>query len=326
MSVLTQENLDNLLDRTIEQVERNLTKEYLNAFLEKDTIELMLNEDGSLWIEKLGKGISQIGAMKPFRSRALLSTVASFNGLTVNADFPEVSGVFPIEGARFMGHIEPTVTSPVFSIRKKAINVFTLSDYVDNKIITEQQKNVIEDFIKNRKNILVAGGTGSGKTTLTNAVIESMVSHDNQDRFVVIEDTREIQCTAPNSVSLLTSKNVSMTDLLRSTLRMRPDRILIGEVRGKEALDLCDAWNTGHPGGVATLHANGAIETLDRLRGLIFRNENAPKAQGEVEKIISRSVDLILFIKKHDGSRVLEQMLELENYDPISQRYSYKFI
>ena len=139
------------------------------------------------------------------------------------------------------------------------------------------------------------GGTGSGKTTLVNAIINEMVICDPMERVFIIEDTGEIQCAAENFVQYHTSLEVPMTALLKATLRMRPDRILVGEVRGAEALDLLDAWNTGHEGGAATLHANNAAAGLARLRSLITRNESAP---AEIEPLIGEVVHVVVHIAR----------------------------
>lgn len=178
--------------------------------------------------------------------------------------------------------------------------------------MTEKQYNVIQDAVATRQNILIVGGTGSGKTTLTNAVIDSMVKHNEDDRIIIIEDTNEIQCAADNSVIMRTSEKASVTmgKLLRVTLRYRPDRILVGEVRGGEALDLLKAWNTGHPGGVATIHANSALLGLERLEQCIEEvSTNVNR------KVIAQTINLVIFIKKTQQGRTIEELAYVHGHD-----------
>ena len=171
---------------------------------------------------------------------------------------------------------------------------------------------MIVDAVKDHRNILVIGGTGSGKTTLTNAIILEMVKDNADERIFIIEDTGEIQCSAKNFVQFHTSLEINMTQLLKTTLRMRPDRILVGEVRGAEALDLLMAWNTGHEGGVATLHANNAKAGLDRLAMLISMHPESPKP---IEPLIAEAVDVIIHIAKTpEGSRKVKEVLEVRGY------------
>ena len=163
---------------------------------------------------------------------------------------------------------------------------------------------------KHRK-ILVIGGTGSGKTTLINAIINEMVRSDPDERIFILEDTGEIQCAAQNFVQYHTTLDVDMTQLLKTTLRMRPDRILVGEVRGPEALDLLDAWNTGHEGGAATLHANDALSGLTRLESLISRNPSAPK---EIMSLIAEAVDMVVHITRTPHGRKIQQIIEVQGF------------
>jgi type IV secretion system protein TrbB len=158
--------------------------------------------------------------------------------------------------------------APCLAIRRPAVAVFTLGDYVRAGIMSDPQAQLLRAAVLERKNILVAGGTSTGKTTLVNALVAEVAK--TGDRVVLIEDTRELQCAAPNLVALRTKDGAaSLFDLVRSALRLRPDRIPIGEVRGAEALDLLKAWGAGHPGGVDTLHAGSAIGALRRLEQLI---------------------------------------------------------
>jgi type IV secretion system protein VirB11 len=217
-----------------------------------------------------------------------------------------------LDGSRFAGQIPPVVPAPTFAIRKKASSVFSLESYVASGAMTQQQRDVIVKAVTKHQNMLVTGGTGSGKTTLTNAIIHEITSQNPDERIFIIEDTGEIQCSARNFVQYHTSLDVSMTQLLRTSLRMRPDRILVGEVRGPEALDLLMAWNTGHEGGVATLHANNARAGLDRLAMLISMNPESPRP---IEPFIGEAVQWIIHMHKApNGQRRVGEILEILGY------------
>ena len=232
-------------------------------------VEVMLNPDGRLWIDRLSTGLADTGeTLSALDGERIVRLVAHHVGDEVHAGSPRVSAELPETGERFEGLLPPVVAAPAFAIRKPAVAVFTLEDYVAAGIMTSSQASALKVAVEARKNILVAGGTSSGKTTLTNALLAEVAK--TSDRVVLIEDTRELQCKAPNLVALRTKDGViSLSDLVRSSLRLRPDRIPIGEVRGAEALDLLKAWGTGHPGGIGTIHAGTALGALRRLEQLI---------------------------------------------------------
>jgi len=207
--------------------------------------------------------------------------------------------------------LPPVVASATFAIRKKAIKIFTLEQYVEASVLSPKYCAVIKDAVRKHRNILVIGGTGSGKTTLINAIINEMVMQNPDERIVILEDTGEIQCAAQNFVQYHTTLDVDMTQLLKTTLRMRPDRILVGEVRGPEALDLLDAWNTGHEGGAATLHANDAMSGLNRLQSLISRSPSAPK---EIMPLIAEAVDMVVHITCTAHGRKIQQVIEVQGF------------
>ncbi|MDR2925516.1 MAG: P-type conjugative transfer ATPase TrbB [Azoarcus sp.] len=304
--------------RTIEKLKRDLGHVFLGALDDPKTIEILLNADGVLWQERLGEGMKVIGQMRAAQARAVIETVAGFHNYVVTADRPLCEAEFPIDGSRFAGQLPPVVSSPTFAIRKKASAVFTLDEYVADGIMTAEQKDAIAKAVAAHRNILVIGGTGSGKTTMTNAVILQMVDCNPVERMILIEDTAEIQCKARNFVQFHTTLSVDMTMLLRTSLRMRPDRILVGEVRGKEALDLIMAWNTGHEGGVATIHANNAIAALGRLKTLVSMHRDAP---ADIEPLIAEAVHVVVHITKTEktpgcpkGRRVAE-IITVQGYE-----------
>jgi type IV secretion system protein TrbB len=232
-------------------------------------VEVMLNPDGRLWIDRLAGGLVDTGErLSPHDGERIVRLVAHHVGAEVHSGSPRVSAELPETGERFEGLLPPVVAAPAFAIRKPAVAVFTLDDYVAARIMSAEQAEMLRAAVAGRRNILVAGGTSTGKTTLTNALLAEVAK--SADRVVLIEDTRELQCKAPNLVALRTKDGVaSLSDLVRSSLRLRPDRIPVGEVRGAEALDLLKAWGTGHPGGIGTIHAGSALGVLRRMEQLI---------------------------------------------------------
>lgn len=281
------------------------------AWLEDaSVIEVMLNPDGRLWIDRLGAGIADTGSrMFAADGERIIRLVAHHVGSEVHAKAPRVSAELPDTGERFEGLLPPVVAAPSFAIRKPAVAVFTLADYVAAEIMSGWQADALIDAVATRKNILVAGGTSTGKTTLTNALLAEVAKTD--DRVVLIEDTRELQCAAPNLVSLRTKDGVAtLSDLVRSALRLRPDRIPIGEVRGAEALDLLKAWGTGHPGGVGTIHAGSALGTLRRMEQLIQESVvTVPRA------LIAETIDVIAVLVRDGTGRRLAELAEVTGLD-----------
>lgn len=274
------------------------------GFLEDPhVVEVLLNPDGRLWVDRLAEGLSDTGeTLSATDGERIVRLVAHHVGVEVHARSPRVSAELPETGERFEGLLPPVVTAPTFAIRKPAVAVFTLTDYVEAKIMLADQAAVLAEAVATRRNILVAGGTSTGKTTLTNALLAEVAK--TQDRVVLIEDTRELQCAAPNLVAMRTKDGVaSLSDLVRSSLRLRPDRIPIGEVRGAEALDLLKAWGTGHPGGIGTIHAGTAIGALRRLEQLIQEAVvTVPRA------LIAETIDLVVVLSGRGSSRHLTEL------------------
>ena len=274
--------------------------------LDPTVIELMLNPDGKLWVDRLGVGRSYTGHdLSPADAERVIFIVASSIGATCNKDAPLLSAELPGSGSRFQGVLPPIAHAPSFSIRKKALKVFTIDNYVTQNILSMVHAHAIQQAVLERKNILIVGGTGSGKTTLANAILDLIAQ--TGDRIVILEDTQELQCSALDSVALRTKDGqTSMRDLLKATLRLRPDRIVVGEVRGAEALDLIKAWNTGHPGGCATIHADSAQKALTRLEHLVL--ESGVKLSREA---ILETVNLFIFIEKTSSTRRVSHVGEL---------------
>lgn len=274
-------------------------------------VEVMLNPDGRLWVDRLADGLSDTGErLSAADGERIVRLVAHHVGAEVHAGNPRVSAELPETGERFEGLLPPVVAAPAFAIRKPAVAVFTLQDYVAAGTMTAEQAEILRQAVADRRNILVAGGTSTGKTTLTNALLAEVSK--TSDRVVLIEDTRELQCAAPNLVAMRTKDGVAtLSDLVRSSLRLRPDRIPIGEVRGAEALDLLKAWGTGHPGGIGTIHAGTALGALRRLEQLIQEAViTVPRA------LIAETIDLVAVLSGRGSTRRLAELGRVEGLSP----------
>ncbi|MFI3246245.1 MAG: P-type conjugative transfer ATPase TrbB [Ferrimonas sp.] len=292
------------------EINRYLTP--LSSLLsDKEVIEILLNADGRIWVERLGHP-PELTDIKYNPSHAMLLIKATANsiGRSVDAINPILECELP-DGSRFEALIPPISKQPIFSIRRRALKIFSLDDYVAIGSINEQQKTKLSKSVETRKNILICGGTGTGKTTFANALLAECALLTPLDRVVLIEDLPELQSAVENSVSLRTSPSVSMSQLLRATLRLRPDRISVGEVRGQEAAELVKAWNTGHGGGIATIHADSAYLALDRLESCI-REGGASYVN---QRLIAEAINVIVSIERHNGMRRVSKILSVDYHD-----------
>jgi type IV secretion system protein VirB11 len=292
----------------------------MGALKDTEVIEIMLNPDGSLWIERYGRDHEHIGNISPAQGRLILSLTASGLDITVNDRSPIVEGEFPLDGSRFEGTFPPIVgPGPSFSLRKKASRVFTLPEYLAAGSITTAVVSIIHNAVLRRLNIMVVGGTSSGKTTFVNAVIDAIAELTPSHRLLILEDTAELQSKSPNTVFFRTSvlANVDMRALAKVSMRYAPKRILVGEVRDAAALELLKLWNTGHPGGVGTFHADSAEEALPRLEELIEEAGLGPK-----HKLIGRAVDLVVYMEKTpDNQRRISSVIKVNGYNPQKEGY-----
>jgi P-type conjugative transfer ATPase TrbB len=285
------------------------------ALGDRNVIEIMVNPDGALRLDLLGEGrVDTDLRLEPAQVERIIRLVASHARTEVHAGAPIVSAELPSygdgAGERFEGVLPPVAVAPCFSIRKPAARLYTLLDYVNDGILSAEAARLLSLGVVERKNILVAGGTSSGKTTFANALLAEMAHLD--ERVILIEDTRELQSPAADTVALRTRPGqVSIADLVRSTLRLRPDRIIVGEVRGREALDMLKAWNTGHPGGIATVHANSARAALYRLEQLVQEAVvTVPR------RLIADAIDLVVFIAGRGLARRVETIARVAGVDP----------
>lgn len=295
--------------RLVRKLQDALGDQLCVALDDATVVEIMLNPDGRLFIERLGRGVAPAGEMTPAAAEVVIGSVAHALQSEADHEQPIISGELPIGGHRFEGLLPPVVSAPTFTIRRRASRLIPLDDYVKSEIMTEAQASVLRNAIASRMNIVISGGTGSGKTTLANAVIAEIVRTAPDDRMVILEDTAEIQCKAENAVLLHTSDSVDMARLLKSTMRLRPDRIIVGEVRDGAALTLLKAWNTGHPGGVTTVHSNTAMSALRRLEQL-----TAEASQQPMHEVIGEAVDVVVSIERSGRSRRVRDVIHVEGF------------
>ncbi len=300
--ISTQQVQERRLD---ELLKRQLGPRILAAIADPRITEIIVNEDGRLWFESYGSGMREAGlTLAPSQVESLIGTVAASLGMVANVANPIIEGELPIAAIRFEGLLPPVARKPCCVMRKPAQVLYTLNDYVRDQILSGAHGDVLRSAIDQRRNIVIAGGTGSGKTTLAGALINEMVERsDPNERYVIIEDTLEIQCRAKNLAQLHTAEG----------MRLRPDRIIIGEVRGAEALALLKAWNTGHPGGVTTIHANSAKAALTRLSSLVQEAGVPPQTD-----LIAETINLVAFIVRTNNGRRVTELVEVDRHDPRS--------
>jgi P-type conjugative transfer ATPase TrbB len=285
------------------------------ALDDPDVVEVLINPDGSLWLDRLSRGREPTGAsMAAPDSERIIRLVAAHLGVEVHAGMPILSAELPETGERFEGVLPPVVRGPTIAIRKRAASVIGLDRYVSDGVLRAEQARFLRDAVHDRRNILVAGATSTGKTTLLNALLAEIAT--TGDRVIVLEDTVELQCAADDHVPLRTQAGVvSMKALVRSTLRLRPDRIVVGEVRGGEALDLLKAWGTGHPGGLATIHAGSAEGALTRLEQLILESAvTVPRA------LIAEAINVIVYMRGRGSARQVESIVRVTGLTPDGYR------
>jgi Flp pilus assembly CpaF family ATPase len=320
-------------DEQHQRLEVKLRREFgdivLKSLADDRTEDILLNPDSSVWVKRMGEGFSRIGEMSAAAAASALGTVAAWRGTVLNHERPILETELPIDGSRFEALVPPVVRRPVFAIRLRPRRIFTLQEYEAGQILTEKDDpinrlrrnddfalslrglkhaEIIRAAVRARKNLLVVGSTGSGKTTLVNAILEALAQLTPNDRVISIEDTTELQCPVRNYLDLRAVGSVTMLECLRACMRLKPTRIVVGEVRGAEAHTLLKAWNTGHPGGAATVHANDAMSGLIRLESLVAEATNAPQ-----QNLIAEAVDLVIFVDEEPelkaGRKVREVLL-----------------
>lgn len=311
------------------KLKRELGDQVLGLLSDDRTEDVVLNPDSSLWWKRMGEGFMHVGEIPPAQASSALSTIAAWRGTVLNHEHPILETELPIDGSRFEGIVSPVVRQPVFAIRLRPRRIFRLDEYEADGILTQRDDplnhvrrhddflnsvrglkhgDIIRAAVRAKKNIVVVGSTGSGKTTFVNACLDALATLAPHDRVISIEDTTELQCAVKNYLDLRAVGNVTMLDCLRACMRLKPTRIVVGEVRGAEAHTLLKAWNTGHPGGLATVHANDALSGLIRLESLVAEATSAPQ-----QTLIAEAVDLVIFVDEEPhlaaGRKVREILL-----------------
>lgn len=286
--------------------------EYLN---DASIVEIMVNADGRIWVDAVGRGMYSTGkVMHADAVERIIRLLASAVNSEVNDRHPSLSAKLPEWGARVQASVPPIVASPVFSLRMPAQLVYSLDDYVATGILEEDDASVLRNAVRERKNILVGGGTGSGKTTFVNALLKEVA--ETGDRIYIVEDNAELQCDSENKLEVLVQPPVyTHQRAIMDALRFRPDRIIVGEVRDGAALEMLKAWNTGHPGGIATIHANSTVSMLDRLCQLC--EEAMPHAP---RYLIAEAVDICVHIRRdaaHPAGRSISGIVEVLGEDGV---------
>jgi len=327
------------------KLRRELGESVLEAIADERTEDICLNPDGRLWIKRMSEQFICLGTMLPVHALSAMGTIAAQRGTTINHEHPILETELPLDGSRFEALVSPVVRKPVFAIRMRPRKIFTLEDYEKAQIVTDRHDplnrsrirhgfqerirdpklshgDIIREALRAKKNLLIVGATGSGKTTLVNACLEILVRVAPNDRVISIEDTTELQCPVANYVDLRAVGNVSMLDCLRACMRLKPTRIVVGEVRGAEAHTLLKSWNTGHPGGCATIHANDAISGLKRLESLLAEATAAPQ-----HELIAEAIDLVVYIDEEPelpAGRKVREVLVVTGYS--EGRYQVEYV
>ena len=299
-------------DRRIQMLRTAMGPLIAAALEDPDVVEIMLNPDRSLWIDRLSAGRAPMGVeLSEADGERIIRLVAAHVGAEVHRGQPLLTAELPETGERFEGILPPAAPGPAFALRRRAVGVIPLERYVADGMMTVPQAEFLRRAVRERQNILIAGGTSTGKTTLANALLAEIAA--TGDRVLVLEDTVELQCLARDQVPLRTRAGVvSMTELVRSSMRLRPDRVVVGEVRGGEALDLIKVWGTGHPGGIATIHAGSALGALLRLEQLILEVAvNPPRA------LIAEAVNVVIHIAGRGRKRRIEHVVRVVGSDAL---------
>lgn len=294
-------------ERKLDALRHALGPAVLAALLDPDVVEILVNPDGRLILDRQGAGRRDSGErVSPDARERAIKLIADYVGESVARETPRLSGVLPGTGERFQALLPPVSAAPAYSIRKRPERVWRLHDYVKAGSMTASQATAVREAVRERRNILISGGTGSGKTTLANAVLAE--PEFATDRVFLIEDTPELQCSAWDKVCVLTRRApavIGVVDLVRDALRMRPDRIVVGEMRdGAAALETLKSWNTGHPGGLSTIHANSAEEALLRVEDLMAEIAIKPP-----RRMIGQAIDRIIHIRRTATGRSVETIL-----------------
>lgn len=304
----------------------------INDYLNDPMVtEIYINPDRTLWVDRLDEGrINTTLKIDPGKSNQIIKLISGNAGKIISGDFPELATEIKALNCRCQAVVPPLVKSPIFLIRKHSRKIFTMDDYVDRGTLTEKQRKFLIECIKERKNILVVGSTGTGKTTFVNALLLEIATQTPKHRLAILEDTPELQCRAEDYFQLETkkdrdpAKSLTMNDLLFITMRLSPTRIIVGEIRDGAALTLLKAWNTGHPGGICTTHADSAFKGLRRLE--MLTKEAIPNGdfREEIAEAVNIVVSLNLVPEDDKIVRKVEEIVIVNGWDSERKQYSYE--
>lgn len=298
-------------EQTIKLIEVNMGDEILKLLSDEDVTEIMINDDRTVWKQTFSEGLVNAGfEVSSIKSQSLIQVVASYCGKIVDEKNPILECELH-DGSRFTGVIPPITTSPTVNLRKHSKKIFTFEDYINQGNLTKEQKEIICNSLDNKENVLVVGATGSGKTTFGNACLEYLST--TSERLGILQDTLELQSSAKNRYYLKTSKNVSMTGLVKVSLRMTPSRIIIGEIRDGAALAMLRAWNSGHGGGFCTIHSDNARKALRQLEGYIEE-----VSQTSQKSLIADNINLIVVLKN-------KKVVEISRLEGLKDNGEYSF-
>jgi pilus assembly protein CpaF len=291
--------------------------------VDESVSEIMGNPDATWWYERDGIVCPDTSIQfDSNRLRTVLEVIANHLGKKLDEDNPLLNAQLP-DGSRIAAVIPPVVRpAPALTIRKFTSRRFTVDDLIARRTLSRSLAEFLSDQICAGKTVLISGGTGTGKTTLLNVLAQAI---PDEERIVVIEDTAELRIQKPNVLAVECQSDtfkarISFEDLLRSALRWRPDRIILGEVRGAEARTLLDSFNTGHAGSLATIHANSAEKALHRFANLVMRS-HAQSTFSDTEAEIGEAVDFVVHIERKPGSRVVREVLAIQGYDRDAKRF-----
>lgn len=303
-----------------------------------DSVEVYINPDTQLWVNYASSGRVYTGInVDPARTRLACEIIAGMAKKVIGNDNPDlaVEAILKDIKCRLQITFPPLCAQPSMMIRKHSSQIFSLQDFVQQGVLTEKHRDYLLEQVTNRRNILVAGTTGVGKTTFTNALLAAVSDVHPSHRLVILEDTPELQCKAKDYKCLWTidhkdpAKSRSMQDLLKITMRESPSRIIVGEIRDSAALTLLKAWNTGHPGGISTTHADSAVDALDRMDMLIQESDAAKR--GDYHKTIAKAVNVVVFLTNVDNgqggkSRKVAEIVEITGWDRKNEEYLFNNI
>jgi type IV secretion system protein VirB11 len=303
-------------DRYAEIIARYLGPNLIELFRDDDVTEIYINpQECVVRVDTRSRGkITTAERMSAHRVEMLLNAVAASIGENLTPENPRLQAELPtsvFRGSRLQGFVSPVSAGPSFTIRKPPTVIYSLDDYAAHSVITAAQREQLRSAVAEHRSIVVAGGTNTGKTTLANALLREITLQFPHERLVLLEDTVELQCAASDHLALRTNGRVTLADLVKSTLRTSPDRIIVGEVRGAEALDLLDAWATGHPGGIATVHASSAEGALLRLDRLAQRANVPPQAA-----LVAEAVGLVVVIEGGNARRRVSEIARVDGRYP----------